>query len=48
MFSEFKMLCDENIHPDVIDYLLGLGLNIQSIKGLNLSGLDDDQVLGPP
>ena len=45
MFSELKILCDENIHPDVIDYLLGLGLNIQSIKGLNLSGLDDEQVL---
>ena len=45
MFSEFKILCDDNIHPDVIDYLLGLGLNIQSIKGLNLSGLDDEQVL---
>lgn len=48
MFSEFKILCDENIHPAVIDYLLGLDLNIQSIRGLNLSGLDDEQVLGPP
>ena len=45
MFSEFKILCDENIHPDVVDYLIGSGLDLQSIKGLNLSGLDDEQVL---
>jgi predicted nuclease of predicted toxin-antitoxin system len=45
MFSELKILCDENIHPDVVDYLIGSGLDLQSIKGLNLSGLDDEQVL---
>ena len=45
MFSGFKILCDENIHPDVLDYLIGLGLDIQSIKGLGLNGLDDEQVL---
>ena len=45
MFSEFKILCDENIHPNVVDYLTSQGLDFESIWGLVLRGLDEEDVL---
>lgn len=32
MFSEFKILCAENIHPDVVDYLIGSGLIFKGLR----------------
>ncbi|MEQ8191925.1 MAG: DUF5615 family PIN-like protein [Candidatus Eremiobacterota bacterium] len=39
--QQFKFLTDENIHPEVVDFLVNLGHDIVDIKKSNLSGTDD-------
>ncbi len=42
---DFPLLADENVHPDVIVFLRGTGLDIESIAEQGKFGLPDTQVL---
>ena len=42
---DFPLLADENIHPDVIEFLRRAGSDIESIFGQGKFGLPDGQVL---
>ena len=42
---DFSLLADENIHPDVIDFLRRDGLDIESVSEQRQFGLPDTQVL---
>ncbi len=42
---EFPLLADENVHPDVIAFLKGLGLDVVSIAEQGKFGLPDTRVL---
>ena len=42
---DFPILADENVHPEVISFLRGLELDIESIAERGKFGLSDDEVL---
>jgi predicted nuclease of predicted toxin-antitoxin system len=42
---DFPILADENVHPDVIGFLRGIGLDIESIAEQGSFGLSDREVL---
>jgi predicted nuclease of predicted toxin-antitoxin system len=42
---DFSLLADENIHPDVIDFLRRDGLDIESVSEQRHFGLPDSEVL---
>ena len=42
---DFPLLADENVHPEVISFLRGLELDIESIAEQGKFGLRDDEVL---
>ena len=42
---DFPLLADENVHPDVIAFLRGILLNVESIAEQGKFGLPDTQVL---
>jgi len=42
---DFPLLADENVHPDVIAFLRGIRLNVESIAEQGQFGLPDTQVL---
>ena len=42
---DFPLLADENVHPDVIDFLRKAGLDVESVSEQGQFGLPDIQVL---
>ena len=42
---EFPLLADENVHPDVIEYLRNAGLDVESVAEMGNFGLPDTKVL---
>ena len=42
---DFPLLADENIHPDVIEFLRREGFDIESVSEQGSFGLPDPQVL---
>ena len=42
---DFPLLADENVHPEVIDFLRKAGLDIASVSEQGQYGLPDSQVL---
>lgn len=42
---DFPLLADENVHPDVIAFLRGIRLDVESIAEQGKFGLPDTQVL---
>ena len=42
---DFPLLADENVHPDVIDFLGKAGLDVESVSEQGQFGLPDIQVL---
>jgi predicted nuclease of predicted toxin-antitoxin system len=42
---DFPLLADENVHPDVIDFLRQAGLDVESVSEQGQFGLPDSQVL---
>lgn len=42
---DFPLLADENVHPDVIDFLRKAGLDVESVSEQGQFGLPDTQVL---
>ena len=43
---DYPLLADENVHPDVIEFLREAGLDVESVSELGQFGLPDTQVLG--
>lgn len=39
--SDFKLLTDENIHPDVVEWLRSQGYDVQDVREQNWSGSTD-------
>lgn len=42
---DFPLLADENVHPEVIDFLRKAGLDVMSVSEQGQFGLPDSQVL---
>ena len=42
---DFPLLADENVHPDVIEFLRKAGLNVESVSEQGKFGISDTQVL---
>ena len=42
---DYPLLADENVHPDVIEFLRKAGLNVESVSERGQFGLPDTQVL---
>ncbi len=42
---DFPLLADENVHPEVIDFLRKAGLDVMSVSEQGQYGLPDSQVL---
>lgn len=42
---DFPLLADENVHPEVIDFLRKAGLDVKSVSEQGPYGLPDSQVL---
>jgi len=42
---DYPLLADENVHPDVIEFLREAGLDIESVSEQGQFGLPDTQVL---
>ena len=42
---DFPLLADENVHPEVIDFLRKAGLDVASVSEQGQYGLPDTQVL---
>lgn len=42
---DFPLLADENVHPEVIEFLRRVGLDVESISEQGKYGLPDTQVL---
>ena len=42
---DFPLLADENVHPEVIDFLRKAGLDVMSVSEKGQYGLPDSQVL---
>lgn len=42
---DFPLLADENVHPEVIDFLRKAGLDVASVSDQGKYGLPDSQVL---
>ena len=42
---DFPILADENVHPEVIEFLRKAGLDVDSIAGQGKLGLSDAEVL---
>ena len=42
---DFPLLADENVHPDVIDFLRQAGLDVESVSEQGQFGLPDSRVL---
>lgn len=42
---DFPLLADENVHPEVIDFLRKAGLDVKSVSEQGQYGLPDSQVL---
>jgi predicted nuclease of predicted toxin-antitoxin system len=44
-WREYSFVCDENIHPDVIDFLRLHSKSVKTVSELNLSSFDDETIL---
>ena len=43
--NAFTFVCDENIHPAVVEYLLSLDLSLKHVSDLNLISSSDEKIL---